>query len=152
MDLMHFIYNKRQLYRPHTHTLSLSLSLSVCLSLSLSVSVSVSLSFSLSLSKMAKHAWDGYTQFAWGENELKPLSKTGHSAVVFGKTHLGATIVDSLDTLYLMGLQDRFEQGKEWVRLSLNIDQVGVVSCGCGLIEATPPSLCCVGQVGHIGV
>ena len=50
--------------------------------------------------------------------------------MVFGKSPLGATIVDSLDTLYLMGLQDRFEQAKEWVRLSLNIDQVGVVLVG----------------------
>ena len=73
---------------------------------------------------MAKHAWDGYVQYAWGQNELKPISKKGHSAAVFGKTPLGATIVDSLDTLYLMGLQDRFEQGKEWVRLSLNINEV----------------------------
>jgi mannosyl-oligosaccharide alpha-1,2-mannosidase len=74
--------------------------------------------------EMAKHAWDGYVEYAWGENELKPISRRGHLAVVFGKTTLGATIVDSLDTLYLMGLQDRFDQGKEWVRLSLNIDQV----------------------------
>lgn len=62
--------------------------------------------------------------YAWGQNELKPISKKGHSAAVFGKTTLGATIVDSLDTLYLMGLQDRFDQGKEWVRLSLNINEV----------------------------
>ena len=73
---------------------------------------------------MAKHAWDGYVQYAWGQNELKPISRRGHSAIVFGKTSLGATIVDSLDTLYLMGLQDRFDQGKEWVRLSLNINEV----------------------------
>jgi mannosyl-oligosaccharide alpha-1,2-mannosidase len=82
--------------------------------------------------EMAKHAWDGYTQYAWGQNELKPITKSGHSAVVFGKTPLGATIVDSLDTLYLMGLQDRFEQGVQWVRLSLNIDQVGVAFSGRG--------------------
>lgn len=73
---------------------------------------------------MVKHAWDGYAEYAWGQNELKPSSKRGHSAVVFGKTNLGATIVDSLDTLYLMGLQDRFQQATTWVRLSLNIDEV----------------------------
>lgn len=87
---------------------------------------------------MAKHAWDGYVKYAWGENELKPTSKKGHSAVVFGKTPLGATIVDSLDTLYLMGLQDRFEQGREWVRLSLNINQV----CGRGRHNLAPIKVC----------
>ena len=63
-------------------------------------------------------------QYAFGENELKPITKRGHSAVVFGKTNLGATIVDSLDTLYLTGLHDRFDRGKEWVRLSLDIHKV----------------------------
>ena len=76
-------------------------------------------------SQMARHAWQGYVDYAWGENELKPISKRGHSASIFGKnTRLGATIVDSLDTLYMMGLMDQFNQGKEWVRNSLNLDQV----------------------------
>ena len=73
---------------------------------------------------MAKHAWDGYVQYAWGENELKPISKKGHTPVIFGKTRLGATIVDSLDTLYLMGLMDEFNKAKEWVRLSLDFNEV----------------------------
>lgn len=74
---------------------------------------------------MAKHAWHGYVDFAWGENELKPLSKHGHSASIFGKnTHLGATIVDSLDTLYIMGLQEEFNQAREWVSNSLNLNEV----------------------------
>lgn len=74
--------------------------------------------------EMAKHAWDGYVKYAWGDNELKPISKKGHSASVFGKTKLGATIVDSLDTLYIMGLHDEFNQAREWVELSLNINEV----------------------------
>ncbi len=75
--------------------------------------------------QMARHAWQGYVDYAWGENELKPISKRGHSASIFGKnTRLGATIVDSLDTLYIMGLMDQFNQGKEWVRNSLNLDEV----------------------------
>ena len=75
--------------------------------------------------QMARHAWQGYVDYAWGDNELKPLSKRGHSASIFGKnTRLGATIVDSLDTLYIMGLTDQFNQAKEWVKNSLNLDQV----------------------------
>lgn len=75
--------------------------------------------------QMVKHAWDGYAKYAFGDNELKPISKRGHSANIFGKnTKLGATIVDSLDTLYLMGLMEEFNQAKEWVRTSLDLSLV----------------------------
>lgn len=45
------------------------------------------------------HAWRGYEQYAWGHDELCPLTKSGKNS--FGG--LGATIVDSLDTLHMMG-------------------------------------------------
>lgn len=48
-----------------------------------------------------KHAWHGYKQYAWGHDNLKPLSGGFHDW--FG---LGLTIVDSLDTIYIMGLQN----------------------------------------------
>lgn len=74
---------------------------------------------------MARHAWDGYAKYAWGHNELKPITKKGHTASVFGKnTEVGATIVDSLDTLYLMGLMDEFNQAKKWVQMSLDLNRV----------------------------
>ena len=80
---------------------------------------------------MIKHAWDGYAKYAFGDNELKPISKTGYSAAVFGKTRLGATLVDSLDTLYIAGLYDEFNQGRDWVKDNFNIDQVGCVVQTC---------------------
>ena len=73
---------------------------------------------------MIKLAWDGYVAYALGENELKPMSKVGHSAAIFGKTKLGATIVDSLDTLYIAGLMEEFNQAKTWVEESFNINEV----------------------------
>ena len=76
--------------------------------------------------QMIKLAWDGYAEYAMGENELKPISKRGHSAAVFGKTHLGATIVDSLDTLFIAGLYDEFNQGKEWVADHFRIEDVSI--------------------------
>lgn len=48
-----------------------------------------------------KHAWKGYKQFAWGHDHLKPI--TGGYQDWFG---LGLTIVDSLDTIYIMGLTE----------------------------------------------
>lgn len=49
-----------------------------------------------------KHSWDAYVRFAWGADELMPLSRSGRTT--FGDT--GITIVDSIDTLLVAGLQD----------------------------------------------
>ncbi|OTF76985.1 hypothetical protein BLA29_014001, partial [Euroglyphus maynei] len=38
------------------------------------------------IKQMMITAWDSYRKYAWGENELKPLSKKGHAPGVFGKT------------------------------------------------------------------
>lgn len=48
-----------------------------------------------------KHSWAGYKTYAWGHDNLKPVSQTAHEW--FG---LGLSIVDSLDTMYIMGLED----------------------------------------------
>lgn len=68
-----------------------------------------------------KFAWDGYRKYAWGENELKPISKTGHSSSVFGRGQLGASIVDGIDTLYIMELREEYLEAKKWIELSLDI-------------------------------
>ncbi|CAB3408329.1 unnamed protein product [Caenorhabditis bovis] len=65
--------------------------------------------------QMIKFAWDGYRKYAWGENELKPNSKQGHSSSIFGFGKTGATIVDAIDTLYLVGLKEEYEQAREWI-------------------------------------
>ena len=62
--------------------------------------------------------------YAWGRNELRPVTKRGHSASVFGSSPMGATVVDSLDTLYIMGLDEEFERAKGWVRDSLDMGQL----------------------------
>lgn len=36
-------------------------------------------------SQMMKHAWNNYKRYAWGLNELKPISKEGHSSSLFGE-------------------------------------------------------------------
>lgn len=72
---------------------------------------------------MTKYAWDNYERYAWGQNELRPLSKRGHSAGIFGKTALGATIVDGLDTLYIMELMDEYKKGRDWIAENFNLDQ-----------------------------
>ncbi len=79
------------------------------------------------IKKMALFGWQMYERYAWGENELKPVSKVGHSAGIFGSsTKLGATIVDGLDTMYLMGFVEEVARGREWIEkhfsLKVNAD------------------------------
>jgi mannosyl-oligosaccharide alpha-1,2-mannosidase len=71
---------------------------------------------------MMKHAWDNYVRYAWGKNELRPISKRGHSASIFGSMSLGATIVDGLDTLYIMGLEEEVKQGRDWIAENFDIN------------------------------
>jgi mannosyl-oligosaccharide alpha-1,2-mannosidase len=73
---------------------------------------------------MMVHAWQNYVEFAWGENELRPVTRTGHSAGIFGKSKLGATIVDAMDTLYIMGLMEEFEAGRQWIEQELTLEGV----------------------------
>lgn len=63
-------------------------------------------------------------RYAWGKNELRPISKRGHSASIFGTMPMGATILDGLDTLYIMGLNDEFKQARDWVATELNVDSM----------------------------
>ncbi|GJN01826.1 hypothetical protein PR202_ga19127 [Eleusine coracana subsp. coracana] len=65
------------------------------------------------------HAWNSYVKYAWGMDELQPQSKKGINS--FGG--LGATLVDSLDTLYIMGLKDEFQKARDWVAESLDFDK-----------------------------
>ncbi|CAG8555181.1 3196_t:CDS:10, partial [Acaulospora morrowiae] len=57
------------------------------------------------------HAWRGYTKFAWGYDELKPVSEQGNNKF----NGWGATIVDSLDTLWIMDLKEEFNESREFV-------------------------------------
>lgn len=73
---------------------------------------------------MTLDAWRAYKRSAWGSNELKPMSKQpNYDETMFGNApNLGATIVDSLDTLYLMGLMSEFNEAAHWVRNKFNVN------------------------------
>ncbi|XP_049310105.1 mannosyl-oligosaccharide alpha-1,2-mannosidase IA isoform X2 [Bactrocera dorsalis] len=74
--------------------------------------------------QMMQHAWDNYKLYAWGKNELRPLSQRPHSGSIFGIYDLGATIVDGLDTLYLMGLEKEYQEGRDWIERKFSLDNV----------------------------
>lgn len=58
-----------------------------------------------------EHSWKGYRKYAWGHDELAPGSKSSRKK--FGGW--GATLVDSLDTMWIMGLKKEFEEALEFV-------------------------------------
>ncbi|XP_030894217.1 mannosyl-oligosaccharide 1,2-alpha-mannosidase IB [Leptonychotes weddellii] len=80
------------------------------------------------IKEMMKHAWDNYRIYGWGHNELRPIARKGHSTNIFGSSQMGATIVDALDTLYIMGLHDEFRDGQKWIEDTLDFSVNSEVS------------------------
>jgi ER degradation enhancer, mannosidase alpha-like 2 len=67
-------------------------------------------------------AWNTYKQYAWGHDELHPLSKTSFDW--YGKGHsLLMTPVDALDTLVIMGLNPQADEARKLIDTQLNFDQ-----------------------------
>jgi mannosyl-oligosaccharide alpha-1,2-mannosidase len=58
-----------------------------------------------------QRSWESYREFAWGQDELKPVM--GEGLNTFGGW--GATLVDSLDTLWIMGFKEYFFEAVEAV-------------------------------------
>ncbi|MBZ5522892.1 MAG: glycoside hydrolase family 47 protein [Acidobacteriia bacterium] len=65
------------------------------------------------------HAWNGYKQYAWGHDELKPLSKGYRD---WHGSSLYMTPVDALDTMILMGLTDEAAHTREEIAQHLSFD------------------------------
>jgi mannosyl-oligosaccharide alpha-1,2-mannosidase len=72
-------------------------------------------------------AWDAYRARAWGKDEIKPVSGTSSSFPLKGH-HLGLSLIEALDTLWVMGLDSRFADGVDWVKAELEFDIDGEVS------------------------
>src|SRR5512140_3323140 len=66
------------------------------------------------------HAWNGYKQYAWGHDELRPLTKTSRDW--YGNTLL-LTPVDALDTMTLMGLDNEAAKTRDYIATHLSFDQ-----------------------------
>ena len=63
-----------------------------------------------------KHAWKAYKKYAWGKDELRPISNSS-----IEQYNLGLTLVDALDTMWLMGLSNEFEEARNWVEKEMII-------------------------------
>lgn len=58
------------------------------------------------------HAWKGYKLKAFGQDEIRPVTGTFRNPF----NAWGATLVDSLDSLWIMGMTDEFEDALKYVR------------------------------------
>jgi ER degradation enhancer, mannosidase alpha-like 2 len=66
------------------------------------------------------HAWNGYKKYAWGHDDLNPLSKTYHD---WYAQPLLMTPVDALDTMWLMGFKDEYAKTQRYVLDTLSFDK-----------------------------
>jgi hypothetical protein len=66
------------------------------------------------------HAWNGYKKYAWGHDDLKPLSKSYKDW--YGQTLL-MTPVDSLDTLILLGFKQEADTTRQLITENLSFDK-----------------------------
>ena len=64
-------------------------------------------------------SWNAYKRFAWGHDELKPLSKSYHD---WYGVSLDMTPVDALDTMVLMGFTDEARKTREFIDKNLSFD------------------------------
>lgn len=76
------------------------------------------------------HAWNGYKKAAWAKDELRPIAG-GFKTPFCG---WAATLVDSLDTLWIMGLYEEFELALAELP---GIDFTGKEGCQINLFETT---------------
>src|SRR5437764_15392918 len=66
------------------------------------------------------HAWRGYQQYAWGHDDLRPLTKTYHD---WYQQPLYMTPVDALDTMILMGFDDEAAKAKTFIVNNLSFEK-----------------------------
>jgi hypothetical protein len=65
------------------------------------------------------HAWNGYRQYAWGHDELRPLTRQPFD---WYGTSLYMTPVDALDTMILMGLNKEADEDRQLIDAHLSFD------------------------------
>jgi mannosyl-oligosaccharide alpha-1,2-mannosidase len=72
-------------------------------------------------------AWAQYREHAWGKDEIKPLTGGNHSFPLKDR-HLGLSLIEAMDTLWVMGLEAEFADALGWVKANCSFDVDGEVS------------------------
>ncbi len=68
-----------------------------------------------------QHAWKGYKDYAWGADDLRPLTKTSRN---WYKHSMLMTPVDAFDTFTMMGLTAEAKEARDLIlaKLDFNVD------------------------------
>jgi hypothetical protein len=66
------------------------------------------------------HTWRGYEKYAMGHDELLPQSGSMRD----NWSHMAMTMLDGMDTLWIMGMKDEFKRARDWVASSLDFSKV----------------------------
>jgi len=74
-----------------------------------------------SVKQATQHAWKGYKTYAWGADDLRPLTRSSRN---WYKVSMLMTPVDAFDTFTLLGLTTEAKEAKDLVlsKLDFNID------------------------------
>jgi mannosidase alpha-like ER degradation enhancer 2 len=67
-----------------------------------------------------RHAWDAYRKFAWGFDELRPLTLTGRN---WYDASLLLTPIDVLDSLVILGFDDEADETLNLIASDLDFDR-----------------------------
>ncbi|PIL31248.1 hypothetical protein GSI_05946 [Ganoderma sinense ZZ0214-1] len=68
-----------------------------------------------------KHAWLAYERDAMGDDEYHPISHKGTNLTEAGG--IGYTVIDSIDTMLLMGLHDEYARARKWVETKMSFER-----------------------------
>ncbi|CCM02763.1 uncharacterized protein FIBRA_04871 [Fibroporia radiculosa] len=70
-----------------------------------------------------KHAWLAYERDAMGDDEYHPIRKAGSNLTQAGG--IGYTVVDSIDSMLLMGLEEEHARARKWVAEKMTFERDG---------------------------
>ncbi|KAI0354739.1 glycoside hydrolase [Trametes cingulata] len=68
-----------------------------------------------------KHAWLAYERDAMGDDEYHPISRKGSNLTEAGG--IGYTVIDSIDTMLIMGLHEEYARARDWVATKMSFDR-----------------------------
>eukprot|EP00759_Apiculatamorpha_spiralis_P002225 PhF_6_TR10823/c0_g1_i1/m.17462/K01230/MAN1; mannosyl-oligosaccharide alpha-1,2-mannosidase len=71
------------------------------------------------------HSWKAYEKYAFGHDELMPVSKDFKD---WANEGIGLTLIDAIDTLYIMGLQREYLDARRWIDTKFDIRKDGAIS------------------------
>lgn len=72
-------------------------------------------------------AWANYREHAWGKDDFLPVSG-GAKSFPLKNRHLGLSLIEAMDTLWVMGLDPEFADALGWVKANCDFDVDGEVS------------------------